>query len=80
MSFLSTVWLVVRKDFVVEFRNREIAYTTLFFAVSTLLVFSFGFVHEGRAVQDAAASDGAGGENRSVHRKARRNPSPAACG
>ncbi len=55
MSFLASVWLVVRKDLVVEFRNREIAYTTLFFAVSTLLVFSFGFVHEGRAVEDAAA-------------------------
>jgi len=55
MSFLGSVWLVVRKDLVVEFRNREIAYTTLFFAVSTLLVFSFGFVHEGRAVEDAAA-------------------------
>jgi heme exporter protein CcmB len=55
MSFLATVWLVVRKDLVVEFRNREIVYTTLFFAVSTLLVFSFSFVHEGRAVEDAAA-------------------------
>jgi heme exporter protein CcmB len=55
MSFLASVWLVVRKDLLVEFRNREIVYTTLFFAVSTLLVFSFGFVHEGRAVEDAAA-------------------------
>jgi heme exporter protein CcmB len=55
MPFLATVWLVVRKDLVVEFRNREILYTTLFFAVSTLLVFSFSFVHEGRAVEDAAA-------------------------
>jgi heme exporter protein CcmB len=55
MSFFASVWLVVRKDLVVEFRNREIVYTTLFFAVSTLLVFSFGFVREGRAVEDAAA-------------------------
>jgi heme exporter protein B len=55
MSFLAIVLLVVRKDLVVEFRNREIVYTTLFFAVSTLLVFSFSFVHEGRAVEDAAA-------------------------
>jgi heme exporter protein CcmB len=55
MAFLETVLLVARKDLLVEFRSREIVYTTLFFAVSTLLVFSFGFVHEGRPVQDAAA-------------------------
>lgn len=55
MPFWHTVWLIVRKDLVVEFRSREIVYTTLFFAVSTLLVFSFGFVREGRAVDDAAA-------------------------
>ena len=55
MPFLQAAWLVVRKDLLVEFRSREIIYTTLFFAVSTLLVFSFGFVKEGRAVEDAAA-------------------------
>ena len=36
-------------------RSREILYTTLFFAVSCVLVFAFGFVREGRPVQDAAA-------------------------
>jgi heme exporter protein B len=55
MKFLATAWLVTRKDLVIEFRSREIVYTTLFFAVSTLLVFSFGFVKDGRAVDDAAA-------------------------
>jgi heme exporter protein CcmB len=55
MRFLSTAWLVTRKDLLIEFRSREIVYTTLFFAVSTLLVFSFGFVRDGRAVDDAAA-------------------------
>jgi heme exporter protein CcmB len=55
MSFLDAVWLIVRKDLVVEFRSREILYTTLFFAMSTVLVFAFGFVREGRAVDDAAA-------------------------
>jgi heme exporter protein B len=55
MRFLEAAWLVTRKDLLIEFRSREILYTTLFFAVSTLLVFSFGFVKEGRAVEDAAA-------------------------
>ena len=55
MQFLQAAWLVTRKDLVIEFRSREIVYTTLFFAVSCLLVFAFGFVREGRAVEDAAA-------------------------
>jgi heme exporter protein CcmB len=55
MSFLTTAWLVARKDLLVEFRSREIVYTTLLFAASVLLVFSFGFVRDGRAVDDAAA-------------------------
>lgn len=55
MSFLRTVWLVTRKDLLIEFRSREILFTTVFFAVACVLVFSFGFVHEGRAVEGAAA-------------------------
>jgi heme exporter protein B len=55
MGFLQAAWLVTRKDLLIEFRSREILYTTLFFAVSCLLVFAFGFVREGRAVEDAAA-------------------------
>jgi heme exporter protein B len=54
-SFLSTVWLVTRKDLVIEVRSREIVFTTLFFAVSSVLVFAFGFVREGRPLEDAAA-------------------------
>ena len=53
--FLRTVWLVVRKDLLIEIRSREIVYTTLFFVVSTVLVFAFGFVRDGRPVDDAAA-------------------------
>jgi heme exporter protein CcmB len=53
--FLRTVWLVTRKDLLIELRSREIVYTTLFFAVSCVLVFAFGFVHDGRPVEDAAA-------------------------
>ena len=54
-SFLGTVWLVTRKDLLIEVRSREILYTTLFFAVSSVLVFAFGFVREGRAIEHAAA-------------------------
>ena len=53
--FLRTVWLVTRKDLLIEVRSREIVYTTLFFAVSCVLVFAFGFVRDGRPVEDAAA-------------------------
>src|SRR5262249_27044261 len=35
--------------------SREIVYTTLFFAVSCVLVFAFSFVKEGRAIEDGAA-------------------------
>lgn len=55
MSFVATVWLVTRKDLLIEVRSREIVYTTLFFAVSCVVVFAFGFVREGRPVEDAAA-------------------------
>jgi heme exporter protein CcmB len=55
MSFLRTVWLVTRKDVLIEFRSREIVYTTTFFAVSCVLVFAFGLVHDGTAIDGVAA-------------------------
>jgi heme exporter protein B len=55
MTLLDAIWLIVRKDLLVELRSREILYTTLFFAASTVLVFAFSFVKGGRAVEDAAA-------------------------
>ena len=54
-SFIEAVWLVTRKDLLIEARSREILYTTLVFALAAVLVFAFGFVREGRPVQDAAA-------------------------
>ena len=45
----------MRKDLLIEFRSREVIYTTLFFAVACVLVFAFGFVREGIPVDDAAA-------------------------
>jgi len=53
--FLRVAWLVFRKDVAIEVRTREILYTTLFFAVSCVLVFSFAFVREGQAVEDVPA-------------------------
>jgi heme exporter protein CcmB len=55
MQFARTVWLVTRKDLLIEARSKEILFTTLFFAVSCVLVFAFGFVREGRAVEDVAS-------------------------
>ena len=55
MSFLRVVWLVMRKDLLVELRSREILYTTAFFAVSCVLVFAFGFVREGQPMGDVGA-------------------------
>ena len=53
--FLRTAWLVFRKDAVIEAKSWEVLTTTLFFAVSCVLIFAFAFVKEGRAVEDAAA-------------------------
>jgi heme exporter protein CcmB len=53
--FARIAWLILRKDLTVEVRSREIAYTTLFFAVSCVLVFAFALVQEGRGPEDGAA-------------------------
>ena len=53
--FARAVWLILRKDLTVEVRSGEIAYTTLFFAVSSILIFAFALVREGRAPEDGAA-------------------------
>lgn len=55
MTMLRAAWLVARKDLVVEARSRELAATTLFFALACVLVFSFGFVRDGAATPDAGA-------------------------
>ena len=55
MAFFRVAALVMRKDLTVEVRSREIVYTTIFFAVSCVLVFAFALVKEGRPLEDAAA-------------------------
>ena len=52
---IRTAWLILRKDLTVEVRSLEIAYTTLFFAVSCVLFFAFALVKEGKAPEDGAA-------------------------
>ena len=54
-AFFRAVWVITRKDLLVEARTREILFTTIFFAVACVLVFAFGFVKDGRPVEDAAA-------------------------
>ena len=53
--FFHVAWLVMKKDLRVETRSWEMVSTTLFFALSCVLVFSFAFVREGRAIDGAAA-------------------------
>ena len=54
-SFVRTAWLVVQKDLTIEIRSREILYTTLFFAISCVLVFAFALVREGQAAEGVPA-------------------------
>src|SRR3954454_12047785 len=55
-GFFAVALLVLRKDLAIEARSREIVYTTLFFAVACVMIFSFAFVkEEGVPVDNAAA-------------------------
>lgn len=54
-GFFRVAWHVMRKDVTVEVRSREVLFTTLFFALSVVLIFSFAIVREGRAPDDVAA-------------------------
>ena len=55
MSFFKTALLVLKKDIAIEVRSGEILYTTLFFAVSCILIFALAFVKEGEPVEGAGA-------------------------
>lgn len=57
-AFSRVVWIIARKDLAIEARSRELINTTVFFALSCVIVFSVSFVGEGgdgRAIADAAA-------------------------
>jgi len=53
--FVKTALLVLKKDFTIEAKSGEILYTTLFFAVSCVLIFAMAFVKEGEPVDGAGA-------------------------
>jgi heme exporter protein B len=54
VNFLRITLLVLKKDFAIEVKSREILYTTLFFAISCVLIFAVAFVREGQPVEEAA--------------------------
>jgi ABC-type transport system involved in cytochrome c biogenesis permease component len=53
-AFFRTVWIVVKKDVTVEVRSFELLSTTVFFAITVVLMFSFALVVEGKPVQEVA--------------------------
>lgn len=53
-GFVRVAWQVMRKDMTVEVRSLEILSTTLFFAVTVVLMFSFGLVTDGRPADNVA--------------------------
>ena len=55
-AFVRVAWIVVKKDLTVEVRSLEILSTTIFFAVTVVLMFSFGLVVDGRPLNDVAAA------------------------
>ncbi len=57
-SFLKVALLVLKKDFAIEVRSYEILSTTVFFAVSCVLIFSFAFVKDGEAINAAMVPSG----------------------
>jgi heme exporter protein B len=53
-TFWRVVWIVVRKDLAIEARSRELINTTVFFALSCVIIFAVSFVRE-KPLGDAAA-------------------------
>ena len=53
--FLKTALLVLKKDVAIEVRSREIVYTTLFFAVSCVVIFSFSLLKQGEVREGLGA-------------------------
>lgn len=52
---LGTIWIIARKDLVVELRSKQAFLTTLFFAVLILLIFNFAFPTGSQATREAGA-------------------------
>ncbi|MEI6243856.1 MAG: heme exporter protein CcmB [Acidobacteriota bacterium] len=56
IGILRSAWLIAEKDLKVESRSRELVYTTLFFAVTAVLIFAFSFVQEDSSIPAGSAS------------------------
>lgn len=56
IGVLRSAWLIAQKDLRVEARSRELVYTTLFFAVTAVLIFAFSFVQEDSTIPAGSAS------------------------
>ena len=56
MQFFRVAGLVMRKDLTVEVRSLEVVSTTLFLAITVVLIFAFGFVREGVPTDGVAAA------------------------
>ena len=56
MKTVRAAWVIALKDLRVESRSRELVFTTLFFALTSVLVFAFSFVQSDDAVPAGAAS------------------------
>ena len=56
VGFFKVALLVLKKDLAIEAKSREIVYTTLFFAVSCVMIFGFAFVMEEGVPVDGAAA------------------------
>ena len=55
-DFFRVAWLVVRKDLTVEVRSFEVLSTTLFFAVTVVLLFAFGLIKDGTPPEGVPAA------------------------
>ncbi len=55
-AFVRVVWIVVKKDVTVEVRSLELVLTTVFFALTVVLMFAFSLVVQGQAIDDVAAA------------------------
>jgi heme exporter protein CcmB len=53
-EIIRAAWLIAVKDLRVEARSRELVYTTVFFALSCVLVFAFAFVRGGMPIPDTS--------------------------
>ena len=56
MSILQAAWHIAVKDLRVESRSRELVFTTLYFALTSVLVFAFSFVQVDGTVPVGAAA------------------------